>query len=236
MRTFLFALALSLPALDLSAACTRQTGLSCPAGSVAATLTGNCTASDSSYYDLWQFTGIAGDVVTIRMTSTAFDAYLVLLSPSDVAVTDDDDNDDGSTNAAITYTLPSTGTWTIVANTIGAGKGGAYTLSLTCGTQSTPACTYDVTPEASTISAAGGTGSIAVTTGSSCAWTASSDVSWISITSGSSESGSGAVAYEVAANTTGSQRQGTMQVTGTTVTITQAAVTAPTSRRRAVGH
>ena len=41
MRTFLFALVLSLLALDLSAACTRQTGLSCPAGSVAATLTGN---------------------------------------------------------------------------------------------------------------------------------------------------------------------------------------------------
>ncbi len=235
MKTAIAALALSLAAFDAAAACTRQTGLSCPAGSASATLTSNCTASDSSYYDLWQFTGITGDVVTIRMTSAAFDAYLILLNPSDVAVTDNDDGGDGTTNAVIRYTLPATGTWTIVANSIGANKTGAYTLSLTCGTQSTPACTYDVAGPAGTTAAAGGTGAIAVTTSSSCAWTASSDVSWITITSGTSVTGSGSVAYQVSANPATAQRQGTLQIAGKTVTVTQDAA-APPPRRRAVAH
>ena len=65
----------------------RLTGLSCPATTLAAAITSSdCPASDGSGYDLWQFSGNAGDTITIDMRSTSFDAYLVLLDPSDVPV------------------------------------------------------------------------------------------------------------------------------------------------------
>jgi hypothetical protein len=65
-------------------------------------------------------------------------------------------------------------------------------------------------------------GAISVSTGSACAWTATSPQSWITVASGS-HSGLGSVAYTVAANSTSSTRTGTISVAGQTVTITQAA-------------
>jgi hypothetical protein len=49
----------------------------------------------------------------------------------------------------------------------------------------------------------------------------SSNYSWITITSGSSGTGSGTVTYSVVANTTGSTRTGTMTIGGQTFTVTQ---------------
>jgi hypothetical protein len=36
----------------------------------------SCAAFDASYYQLWTFSGTAGDVVTVDMESTSFDAFL----------------------------------------------------------------------------------------------------------------------------------------------------------------
>jgi hypothetical protein len=66
-----------------------------------------------------------------------------------------------------------------------------------------------------------------VTTGSSCAWTSASNVSWITITSGGSMSGQGSADYTVARNPTTSSRTGTLTIAGRTVTITQNAATPP---------
>ena len=66
----------------------------------------------------------------------------------------------------------------------------------------------------------GGTGIIRVTSGSSCAWQASSSASWITITSGGSGTGPGNVQYTIA-NNTGAQRTGTVTVAGQTYLITQ---------------
>jgi len=60
------------------------------------------------------------DTITIDMRASAFDAYLVLLDPSDVPVAE---NDDAAT---------STGTWTVVANSLAAAGSGDYTLSISC--------------------------------------------------------------------------------------------------------
>jgi hypothetical protein len=49
-----------------------------------------------------------------------------------------------------------------------------------------------------------------------------SNDSWITVTSGSGGTGSGTVSYSVAANTTGSAREGTITVVGRTFTIRQA--------------
>ena len=52
-----------------------------------------------------------------------------------------------------------------------------------------------------------------VSTASGCAWTTTSNASWISITSGASGSGNGAVSFSVTANT-GAARTGTLTIAG----------------------
>jgi Viral BACON domain/Putative binding domain, N-terminal len=68
----------------------------------------------------------------------------------------------------------------------------------------------------------GGTGSIAVTAGAGCTWTAVSKATWITVTSGASGSGNGSVGYSVAANTGASGRTGTITIAGQVFAITQA--------------
>jgi hypothetical protein len=63
-----------------------------------------------------------------------------------------------------------------------------------------------------------------VTTTAGCAWTAKSNVAWITITAGASGSGSGAVSYSVAANTSTASRTGTITAAGKTFTVTQSGV------------
>src|SRR5438132_7879597 len=58
--------------------------------------------------------------------------------------------------------------------------------------------------------AAGGNTSIAVTTQAGCPWTAGSNAAWVTITAGTSGSGTGSVSYSVAANPDATQRTGTL--------------------------
>jgi len=69
----------------------------------------------------------------------------------------------------------------------------------------------------------GTTSGLSVSSGTSCAWTAVSNVGWITITSGASGSGLGGVNFVVAANTA-AERTGTLTVAGKTVTFTQGGV------------
>jgi hypothetical protein len=63
---------------------------------------------------------------------------------------------------------------------------------------------------------------VTVTAAAGCNWNASSNAPWITISGGSSGTGSGAVSYNVAANTNASSRTGTLTVAGHTFTIDQA--------------
>jgi photosystem II stability/assembly factor-like uncharacterized protein len=82
-------------------------------------------------------------------------------------------------------------------------------------------CLYTITPTSASFETLGGTGSVTVSTQSSCTWTASSNASWITITSGSSDTGSGTVSYSVGANP-GAARSGTLTIAGQTFTVSQA--------------
>jgi hypothetical protein len=90
--------------------------------------------------------------------------------------------------------------------------------------QCVPVCAYVIAPTSQTINGAGGTGSVNVTTGAGCPWTAVSNVSWITITSGASGTGSGTVNYSVAANISATPRTGTLTIAGQTFTVTQSTV------------
>jgi len=82
-------------------------------------------------------------------------------------------------------------------------------------------CTYSISPLSENFSYSGGTGNVSVTTQSGCYWTAVSHESWISITSGSSGTGSGTVYYSVDANSGTTSRTGTMNIAGATFTVNQ---------------
>lgn len=81
-------------------------------------------------------------------------------------------------------------------------------------------CTYEIAPTSATAPAAGGTGRVDVTAAAGCAWTATSAADWITITSGESGTGGGAVEYRVALST-GALRSATMTIAGQTFTVTQ---------------
>lgn len=103
-----------------------------------------------------------------------------------------------------------TGTLTVAGKTISITQGGP--------------CTYSVSPTNPQISASGGTNTIDVTTRADCAWSASvaATASWITITSGQSGTGNGAVTYSVAPNSATKARTGNMTVAGKSVTVRQA--------------
>ena len=82
-------------------------------------------------------------------------------------------------------------------------------------------CSYTIDQPAYSAPASGGPGAISMQTSAGCDWTASASASWISITSGSSGSGSGRVEFNVASNA-GPARTGSLTAGGQTVAITQA--------------
>lgn len=104
---------------------------------------------------------------------------------------------------------------------------GSQRVTVTQAGAVTSACTYNI-GLATTVSvpAAGATGAVAVSTGAGCAWTATSSVPWITVTSGASGEGPGVVAFSVAANL-GAARTAILVVAGETFTATQAAAAVP---------
>jgi hypothetical protein len=82
-------------------------------------------------------------------------------------------------------------------------------------------CVYSVSKASGSVPSTASTGSLSVTAGTACSWTATSNVSWITITEGASGTGNGTVTYAVAANT-GGLRTGTLTIAGESVIITQA--------------
>jgi hypothetical protein len=89
------------------------------------------------------------------------------------------------------------------------------TFSLTQGS-----CSYSLNGTGATTGAAGGPGSVTVTSTAGCPWSASSPVSWITITSGASGTGNGTVQYSVAAND-GPQRSASLLIGGQPYSIVQ---------------
>jgi hypothetical protein len=83
-------------------------------------------------------------------------------------------------------------------------------------------CIFSINPTSASYAASGGTGSVTVTAGAGCNWTALSNATFITITSGNSGTGNGTVNYSVANNTGTASRNGTLTIAGLTFTVTQA--------------
>jgi hypothetical protein len=124
----------------------------------------------------------------------------------------------GSGNGSVGYSVSSntstssrTGTMTVAGRTFTVTQAGAQGA----------VCSYTLSPTFATVGTLGGSGMVMVSVNnSSCTWQATSNASWITITSGSQGKG-GLVAYTVARNTTGGIRQGTMTIAGKTFAVYQ---------------
>ena len=86
-------------------------------------------------------------------------------------------------------------------------------------------CLYSINPTNAVFGAAGGPGSVSVIASNGCAWIATNNDSFITITSGASGSGNGTVRYTVAANASTNERVGTMTIAGQTFTVTESGTT-----------
>jgi len=151
--------------------------------------------------------------------------------------------------AGCTWTAASNAPWITVASgspgtgngqallTLTANTGGERTGTVTIATRTftvtqrafVPACTYSIDPTEANLSrpdAAQGT--VSVTAGAGCAWTATSNASWITVASGATGTGNGQVLLTFPANT-GPMRTGTVTIATRTFTLTQAAVVASSS-------
>ena len=84
------------------------------------------------------------------------------------------------------------------------------------------ACFYSLTPPSRSYNSSGGTGGFEVFTSDDCTWPATTNATWIILTSNSSGKGNGAVFYSFTTNTSSNSRTGTITVAGQTFTVTQA--------------
>ncbi|MFO0753176.1 MAG: choice-of-anchor D domain-containing protein [Thermodesulfovibrionales bacterium] len=100
-------------------------------------------------------------------------------------------------------------------------------LTITATFTAKPAqCTYSISPTSLSVSAAGSSNSISVTSPGSCTewtWSAESGASWITINSGATGSSNGTVTLTVAPSTELTSRTGSVSIAGRTLTVTQAA-------------
>ncbi len=127
----------------------------------------------------------------------------------------------GTGNGAVNYSVAAnngaarSGTLTVAGLT--------YMINQAAGTGG-GVCNYSVSATALTVGGAGGAVPLVVTASAAdCAWTATSNVAWITIPSGASGIGNGTVNLNLQANAAAISRLGTVTIAGKTVTITQQA-------------
>jgi hypothetical protein len=82
-------------------------------------------------------------------------------------------------------------------------------------------CTFSLSGSNQSFTAIGGTGNVSVNTSSGCTWSATSSETWLSVASGASGTGTGAVVFQVAPNTTGQARTASLSIGNQTFTVTQ---------------
>ena len=138
----------------------------------------------------------------------------------------------GSGNGSVSYT---------VAGTSGPARSGTLQIAgQTFTVNQGPGCAFSIVPASVNVPDAAGTTSFEVRSGAGCAWTATSQAPWITVTSPPNGAGSGTATVQLAiAGNTGPSRSGTVTAGGQTFTVTQGSgctfTITPTSENVAAG-
>jgi uncharacterized delta-60 repeat protein len=179
---------------------------------------------------------VGGQIYTINQASGC--SYMLSASSQNFPAAGGGGNFNVSTSAGCAWTAQSNDSWititggssgdgngtvtfTVAPNTGAARTGTITAAGLTFTVNQAAGCSFSLSAASANFAAAGGSGSVNVLAGSGCAWTATSNVNWISITGGANGSGNGTVTYNVQPNT-GPERTGTLTIAGHTYTVTQA--------------
>lgn len=124
-------------------------------------------------------------------------------------------------------TGPGTVTYSIAANSTTSARIGTATVAGKAFSVSQaaapPSCTYSISPGNASVTAGATTGTIAITTQTDCAWTASSNSSFLTFDNAIGRKGSGVVTYAVTANTGTTTRSAAATVAGKAFALSQSA-------------
>ena len=192
---------------------TRSGSITATGQTLTITQTGiDCTYSLSSSSASFDSDGGGGSV---GMTSPSGCSWSASSSESWITITA---GASGSGDGSLSYTVDSNSTIQTRSGTITAA---GQTLTIT---QSGINCTFELSSNNASFDSDGGSASVDLTSPAGCSWTASSNESWITITTGVSGSGDGAIAYTVDSNSTIQTRSGTITVAGQTLAITQSGI------------
>jgi len=172
----------------------------------------DCDASISPTSAFFNYSG--GDNGTVNVTAPTGCNWTAISNNNDWIQIFNDDS--GSGNGTVNYVVR--------GNSTGVARSGTLTIAgqtFTVVQNRASACTYELSPTVVSFSASGGTGSINVSTVSECAYQASSNQSWLTITAGSPHIGSGVVDYSVAPNPGPKGRAGKITIGNQTFNVKQ---------------
>ncbi|MFN2386845.1 MAG: S8 family serine peptidase [Thermoanaerobaculia bacterium] len=141
-------------------ACSAQR-LTCPstiAGNLTTSSCGTGRLSRGHFADVYEFSGVTGQTVTITMSTglpgDVLDPHLVLISPSgQIAAINDDIALGEVLNSRIVFTLAESGTWRVEASTFAPGMVGEYSIGISGCTAPMPSV---CTPGPTTLCLSGG--------------------------------------------------------------------------------
>ena len=153
-----------------------------------------------------------GGTGTVAVATTSACDWTAVSNASFITVTA---GASGTGSGAVTYS---------VAANAGAARTGTLTVAgqtVTVTQDAAGSCPYALSAITATVSGGGGTTNVTVITDSTCAWTAVSNASFISVTAGTSGTGNGTVTFAVSSNPGASARTGTLTIAGQTFTVTQ---------------
>ncbi len=114
------------------------TALALPAAANGQTYRGELAAGDAQlesgeYYDVFTIQGRRGQRVVATLTSTAFDTYLILLSPTGKDTQNDDATEGDTQRSHLEHVLDEDGEWRVMVTSFEKGETGAYALTLDLG-------------------------------------------------------------------------------------------------------
>jgi uncharacterized protein (TIGR03437 family) len=140
---------------------------------------------------------------------------------------------------AITFTVAANGCASGRTGSIQVNGSGLATPLLTTVTQDGSPANFSLSATGATLDAAAGDSRFTLNTGVGCGWSAFSDVTWLTLTSGASGSGNGAITYHAAANPSAA-RSGSIHVSSPPAslvyTVTQQAAASPVPQIASVNN
>jgi hypothetical protein len=183
---------------------------SATATSTSVTVSGSLNTTASAIYTLQFFYG------SNHQGHQLIDSAPILLGEKQVTT-------DASGNAGFSFSLTApagtTSGWVTATATDAAGNTSEFA---DCVQIEKSNCNFLLSLASQSFKANGGTGSVNITAGSDCNWAAISNADWITIASGNTGKGNGAVSYSVAAYAGHAARTGTLTIAGQTLTVVQA--------------